>query len=258
MQIYLTASPPEEADAGRRGLPLAHAAYRIGPDSRLVRREMLMQTRGGLLVLSDREAPEVTAPETLAGDILRECGRRSYTGAVLDFTGDALPDRRIFAEALARTLSRNRRALFLPAAYAGCVPGASVLLGTALSGGNYTDYLREMAGRYGAGRIALDVERTAMDFTLPQPSGLGTPLTREALETLRKERGPSVFFSQDLCARYFTCPRGGSVHFILYDDADTLTRKLQIAAALGVGSAFLTYPELNDLLDRMYPRKGGQ
>ena len=97
-----------------------------------------------------------------------------------------------------------------------------------------------------------------MDFTLPQPSGLGTPLTREALETLRKERGPSVFFSQDLCARYFTCPRGGSVHFILYDDADTLTRKLQIAAALGVGSAFLTYPELNDLLDRMYPRKGGQ
>lgn len=45
------------------------------------------------------------------------------------------------------------------------------------------------------------------------------------------EESPSVFFSQDLCARYFTYTRNGETHFVLYDDADTLSQKLRTGAA---------------------------
>ena len=39
-------------------------------------------------------------------------------------------------EALSRVLARNKRRLFVPEAYGGQIPQASVLICTALSGGN--------------------------------------------------------------------------------------------------------------------------
>ena len=35
---------------------------------------------------------------------------------------------------------------------------------------------------------------------------------------------PSVFFSHELCAKYFTYQRDGRAHFVLFDDADTIRR----------------------------------
>ena len=74
MQIYLAASPSalQEASGYCRGL--AHAAYRIGPNSTLLRQSLLLQTRGGLLSVSDREAPFIDDPEALCAAVLRECG----------------------------------------------------------------------------------------------------------------------------------------------------------------------------------------
>ena len=85
MQIYLAASPSalQEASGYCRGL--AHAAYRIGPNPTLLRQSLLLQTRGGLLSVSDREAPFIDDPEALCAAVLRECGRRNYGGALLDF-----------------------------------------------------------------------------------------------------------------------------------------------------------------------------
>lgn len=62
-----------------------------------------------------------------------------------------------------------------------------------------------------------------------------------------ERESPAVFFSQELCARYFTYSRGGDTHFVLFDDADTLNQKLKVGASLGFSAAFLMWPEIRDL-----------
>jgi len=94
-----------------------------------------------------------------------------------------------------------------------------------------------------------------MEFSLPEPSGEGRPLTWEALRQLMAEEAPAVFFSGDLCARYFTYTRGGQTRFVLFDDAETLAQKLRLGGALGYRTAFLVYPEVADLLPELFRQK---
>ena len=233
MQIYLAVTPEETQQAREHCRNLAHVAYRIGPGSALLRQSLLLQTKGGLLSVSDRQAPFIDSPEDLRDAVLRECGRRGYSGVLLDFEEAPRRDRTAFVSALAPALSSSRRALFLPEGYAGAAPGA--------------------------GRLALDVQRLRMDFRLPARSGEGEPLTGEALAALMERENPAVFFSQDLCARYFTYNREGEAHFVLFDDADTLNQKLRLGVGMGFQAAFLMWPEVQDIAPRLFaPWRGGK
>lgn len=96
------------------------------------------------------------------------------------------------------------------------------------------------------------MERVAEDFFLPSPTGQGMPLTREELRQRLEERAPSVFFSSELCAHYFTyMSRQNGAHFVLFDDAGSIRKKLQVARNLGISSAVLAYPQVDDLLPEL-------
>ena len=74
-----------------------------------------------------------------------------------------------------------------------------------------------------------------------------------------ERESPAVFFSQDLCARYFTYNRNGEAHFVLFDDADTLNQKLRLGAGMGFYAAFFMWPEVRDIAPRLFgPWKGGK
>jgi len=254
----LAVTPEASQEAQRYCRNLAHVAYRIGPGSALLRQSLLLQTKGGLLTVSDHEAPFIDSPESLRDAVVRECGRRDYSGVLLDFEEAPRKDRAAFAAALAPALASSRRALYLPEGYA--VPGAAALICTAVSGGNFSQYLQEAAAQAGgAGRLALDVQRLRMDFRLPARTGEGRPLTGEALAALMERENPAVFFSQDLCARYFTYSRDGENHFVLFDDADTLGQKLRLGAGMGFAAAFFMWPEVRDIAPRLFgPWRGGK
>ena len=260
MQIYLAVTPEASQEAQNYCRNLAHVAYRIGPGSALLRQSLLLQTKGGLLSVSDHGAPFIDSPEALRDAVLRECGRRNYSGVLLDFEETPRRDRTAFVSALAPALSASRRTLYLPEGYAGAAPGAVVLLCTAVSGGSFSQYLQEaVAQAGGAGHLALDVQRLRMDFRLPARSGEGEPLTGEALDSLMEREHPAVFFSQDLCARYFTYSRGSESHFVLFDDADTLNQKLRLGAGMGFSAAFFMWPEVRDVAERLFaPWRGGK
>ena len=260
MQIYLAVTPEASQEAQSYCRNLAHVAYRVGPGSILLRQRLLLQTKGGLLSVSDRDAPFIDSPEDLRDAVLRECGRRGYSGVLLDFEEGPRRDRTAFVTALAPALSASRRTLYLPENYANAAPGAVVLLCTAVSGGSFSQYLQESVSKAGgAGRLALDVQRLRMDFRLPARTGEGEPLTGEALRKLMERESPSVFFSQDLCARYFTYSREGEAHFVLFDDADTLNQKLRLGAGMGFHAAFLMWPEVRDIAPRVFgPWRGGK
>lgn len=253
LQIFLAVTPDEAQAASQYKRTLAHVAYRIGPGSTLLRQNLLLQTRGGLLSVSDRDAPLIEDREALCAAVLRECGRRGYSGAVLDFEERPRRDRVLFAQRLGQVLSANRRTLYLPESYAEAAQNAAVLICTAISGGNFTERLREAAAqRGGGGRLALDVQRLRMDFRLPARSGQGEPLSQEALARLMEREAPAVFFSQDLCARYFTYCRNGEAHFVLFDDAGTMAQKVKTGSSLGFSAAFFMWPEVRDIAGELF------
>ena len=125
---------------------------------------------------------------------------------------------------------------------------------TALSGGSLQGRLEEACAAYGAQRLALDLERLMMDFPLPCPSGEGIRLSREELSI--RMQGRSVFYAEDLSARYFTYRRGGQTHFVLFDDAGTLRRKIEMGQALGIREGFVMLPEVEDLTGFLFTGEG--
>ena len=250
MQIYLAVTPGEYQSAAKYSRLFAHVAYRIGPESQLLRQSLLLQTHGGLLTLGDRDAPPISAPEALCAGILRECARRSYTGVLLDFEARPAADRKVFAAMLAQQLRKTRRTLYVPESCA--VSGAVPLICTALSGGSFPQRLQEAARQFGgAEHLGLDVQRLRMDFTLPAKSGEGRPLSADEFRALVEKESPAVFFSQELCARYFTYMQGQETHFVLFDDESTLRQKLKTGEAMGFSTAFFMWPEIRDIAPKL-------
>lgn len=252
MQIYLAATPDRLRDALSHTDRIAHMAYRVGGDGRLARQDLPMRVQGGLMLLGDRECGPIRDVQALCRDVWRECAGRNFAGVAADFERDLSQDRAAFLEAMGRILSRNGKQLFVPEAYGGSVPQASVLICTALSGGTLRARLEEAGQRFGLRRLALDLQRLRMSFPLPCPSGEGEPLTAEELQALLGQK--QTFYSTDLCAKYFTCNSGGESRFVLFDDADTLRRKIQLGRELGIGTGFLVYPETADLLTSLFPK----
>lgn len=223
-------------------------AYRIGPDASLLRQPLPNGLCGGLMGLMDQDAPPLSHPGTLANAILRECGRQRYIGVVLDFQEPVREDLRQLARCLGDCFSKSRLLLCGPASL-NEVPGLLPLVCSSISGGNLRAYLQEVSTRT-RGRFALDLQRLRMDFSLPAREGTGRPLTAQQFQTLWDRHQPTSFFSSDLGARYFSYQEGRTAHLVLYDDEDTLRRKLRMAAALNCPLALLMWPEVRDLMEK--------
>lgn len=217
-----------------RGLALLPAlnAYRVNPGARLSRACGPMPVGGGLLVVALAEGGEAGPWEPLCRQCVLECRSRGAAGVLLDwdrFTAAAFR----LARTLGRQLERAGLCLLVPEAYAGVTEGAGVLISTALSGGSLELRLREALERHGPERVVLALERMGEDYTLPAPAGRGQRLTPQALSQLRSRR-PCIYWSQDLCARYFTYQAHEGVHFVLFDDDAALQEKLALARRLGI------------------------
>ena len=252
MPLYLAAAPDRLAQVRSYAVSVAHAAYRIDPNGRLASLPLPQQLRGGLMMLSDRDCPDTFRPETLVRDILQECQRRGYGGAVLDFDGTPAAHTVRLLRQLEDGLGRQRRRLFVPERWGAYARQATVLICSALSGGTLRQRLEQAAVRFAPRPLALDCQRLMMDFLLPSPNGEGAPLAPDQLAQLRQ--GRTVYFSEDLCARYFTYRARTHTHFVLFDDADTLHRKLVLARELGIHDAFFMLPEVDDLLGELLDR----
>lgn len=255
MQLYLAVTPDKLREATRCTDRLAHVAYRVGRDGRLARRDLLARTRGGLMVLGDQDCGAIRDPAALCRDVWRECGNRGYGGVFADFEQPEPADRTAFLDALGRVLFRNGKSLFVPEAYGAQVVQATVLICTALSGGNLRQRLEESQRRFGRGRVAMDLQRLQMSFPLPCPTGEGDPLSRKQLAEMLERKQQSVFYSHDLCAKYFTFTDSGESRFVLFDDADTLRRKIRIGQELGISCGFFMYPEVEDLLPELFGQR---
>lgn len=224
-------------------------AYAVGQGGCLSRCGAADAPRGELMGLSDRCTGSLMRADALCRTIATECARRGFHGALADFDGTPCADRLPFLSRLARSLNAQGNHLYCPIIFP--AEGAVLLVGTAVSGGSLRTLLEGAVNRCGPGRLALDLERVQMDFPLPCPTGCGTPLTHGELLSLRTRYPASVYYSRELMAKYFTYTAEGGTHFVLFDDVETLRRKVRLAQELGIQKAFLMYPEVADLLPEL-------
>ena len=166
---------------------------------------------------------------------------------VCDFEAGRLPPLEETVAQLGKECKRRNWALLVPEHYASCSPHTQVMISSALSGGSLELRLEEAQQRFGRERVVLALQRTAEDFFLPSPTGSGRPLTQQQLHQLMEERSPSVFFSRELCARYFTyMSRDSGAHFVLFDDAQTMAKKVEIARQLSIPTILGAWSDLQD------------
>lgn len=245
IQYLLT--PPDCLSQSRSWkLPMAHMAFQLGPEGRLRQAALPEGKLGGLMLLGLPEEPaEGTDPRLGVRDILAACQARDFRGVVLDLEGPPTPYRASLIPALDEALARSRRGLFLPEPYANYSARAFLYLSSALSGGSLSRRLETAAEQYGADRLVLSLHRAREDFFLPATQGAGKPISQGELERRMAQLEPRVFFSQELCAHYFTyMSRETGAHFILFDDKTSLRKKREIAQKRGIQRFFWLYPEV--------------
>jgi hypothetical protein len=246
----ILAAPPEYIRrAAETHRPVAHMIYRIGRGYHLFRAQNAVIAGGGLMVVDTDGYTGGGPMAVLVSEILNECEKNAYTGIVLDI-GSASP-RPLAPLAGYLGLEARERGLdvFVPQSLADAGSGLIVLLPSALSGGTLHDHIADAQSLYGAERVALEIERVRMDFTLPAASGTGRALSENDLKLLMEQYNTRSFLSRDLCAYYFTYQDRKGTHIVLYDNAASIRRKLQVASALGVRHAFVFYPHVADIID---------
>lgn len=245
---FILATPPADfVTASSYQVPLAHMAYRVGCGPHLYRVHLPTASSGGYMMIDDFQFDGQGDPRNCCQQILRECVSRKFKGVICDFHYSQTPLSEL-VDLLAQQLYRNSIPLFLPEEYAPFSRYAYILIPTALSGGTLKDRIVEAQAQYGTSRVCLSITRSAEDFFLPSPSGRGVVLTYEQLQQKIDVLHPSIFFSQELCAHYFTYMNQSGGHFVLFDNANSIRQKYRMAQELHVPFALLSYPELQDLL----------
>ena len=251
-QFFLLSTPDRVHAASGHGLPLAHMVYRIGNGPQLLRAQGSALPQGGLMVIGEEHFDGMGDASNFCQDVVRECVSRRFRGIVLDLDSKPTSSISHIISFLSTQAKKRSWSFYLPQAYSNYGEHANLMVSTAISGGTLQHRLEELVKRYGADRVTLCLERSAEDFFLPAPSGSGRPLSRDALQKRIKELSPSIFFSHELCAHYFTyMSRDSRAHFVLFDDVGSIRKKVSMAENLGIRQFFLLYSQMEDLLPEL-------
>lgn len=245
--IYLCAAPGDLPSPHSFFPQVAHAACRL-ESSGLFHIDPIVPAKDDLLLLTAAEPFFLRDPPLFFKQLKDICAKHGLHGIVADLSPPVTEDKRRFLSLLARELSTSPYRLFVPEEYGNISPGTVVIICTAMSGGLFKARLEEAITRFGRDRLALDLQRLIMDFTIPAPTGNGTPMNSAQLKSLMSLLRPAVFFSHELCAKYFTCRRQERHHLILFDDVSTLMEKIRIGKELGISRFLFSYPDISDIL----------
>ena len=186
-------------------------------------------------------------------EMVRECQARGFTGILFDAESPPSPAFSRIISILSEETVRRGWSFYLPEAYSNYSDSARILVSSAISGGSLRQRLSSALERYGPQRITLCIDRSAEDFFLPAPSGSGKPLSREELQQKIKLVSPSIFFSNELCAHYFTyMDRSSAAHFVLFDDVGSIRKKIDLAEQVGIRRFLLFYHYIDDILPELF------
>jgi hypothetical protein len=247
--MILVTPPDRMRAASAYGLPIAHMAYRLGNGSHLYRANFPAMPQGGLMMINEDQFDGQGDIGIFCREVLRECTAKKFSGVVFDVESPPTPALTRIISTLSEQTARRGWSFYLPESYTNYSKTAKIMISSALSGGTLQQRLKDAADHYGSDRIVLCIDRSAEDFYLPAPKGAGNPLSRDELKKRIESLAPSVFFSNELCAHYFTyMSRESGAHFILFDDLGSIRKKISVAQEVGIQRFFLFYSQMDDIL----------
>ena len=241
--IFLSA-PPEEASRVPANYPLSIMAYRIGRGFHLYR-TIIPNIKAQIMDIDFTGFTGYGPHQLLISEIMRECAYCGYSGISLGIASKPEHPISAFCSLLCETCSRYNITVYLPEMLASCCNSGVVLIPGQNTYGTYDEYLDRMCSKYGASRLALELERVYSDFVLPSPSAVGSILSQQRFCELCN--GPS-FYSPELCSQYSSYISSGKVHLVLWDDADSLNDKISHAKRFGIQTGFLYFPHVRDIV----------
>ena len=245
--IYLCAAPKELSPARQAFPHIAHAACHIDQSGRLHTSLPDTCAKEDLLLLSAEELCPFPDPARLCRMLKELCLHHGLSGIVADLPSPVTREKLRFLSLLQQECASSCH-LFIPEEFAPHLADSTAIVCAAMSGGIFTKRLEEALQHFPSHRPALDLQRTTMDFPIPAPGGTGTPLSLREFKEIFSSHRPAVFFSRELCAKYFTYRRNGQLRLVLFDDISTLLEKIRIGKRMGISHFFLSYPELTDIL----------
>ena len=246
--LILTAPPDSWQAAAANGLPVAHIAYRIGSGGHLLRAQLPLGLRGGLMAVGDAEFDGTGDVSLFCREVVRECASRRFDGVLCDFEKADVKFLRQAVSSLSPLLRQRGWKLYVTWDYGDASDYACVLFPSALCAGSFEEALGAAVKRYSPDRVALAAELMAREFPLPAAGGDGTPLDREALSAAIRRLSPAVYFDRRLCSHYFTYMTRAGARYVVFDDGGSLQKKVALAQSLGVSTVFVPYPAMESLL----------
>ncbi|MDO4286825.1 MAG: hypothetical protein Q4C40_03785 [Eubacteriales bacterium] len=239
----IAATGTDAVHAREAGFTCLHLCSRLSADGTFSLLSHPASSRGDFLGIADSNSVPKKC-QSFAFDAVSAAESRGCTGIMADFERPLLQD---LTRALDRETQRSGLQLLIPLALAEYAPHACVIADTAVSGGSLEDRFSELLQRFGTEKLAAQLVCSCADFPLPCANPEGTALTREEFHSLLNRTGATVFFSRELCAKYFTYSSGDQAHFVLFDDADTLRAKVRILTRLGVNRLLVIYPDAKEM-----------
>lgn len=244
-QIILVSSASQSAAAAQTGKPLLRFGLALDASGVLQRTIAHTRSADDILCLSDFGVSAPISRDTVQR-LLQEA---AYCGGIFaDFERNS-----IYLDDFLKELDTACRAaslsLFVPYTKISCAPNAFAVVPGAASGGSLQEELEQGMQKH-HGRIAVSFQALRRRFILPSADPNGEELTQEELSTALKKSGAHSFFSQELCANYFTYMEGSSGVFVLYDTDESLQMRLQLIRDIGVPYIFAEWPDCEALFSR--------
>ena len=245
IKIFLFASPHEASDVFKITRNCTFFSYFIDKEGLFRRKNTPFGNTSRLMYVSDYGTASCADADfqKLAADIARECRIRRFSWVFFDFE---TPQSALLLSYASQFIRSPGFTIFVPRMFAGNTSGAKTVISSSISGGSFSQMLRDAVSAYGCENICLDVSLTRKDFTMPSYMPEGRDISDRELCEITEKHSPSVFFSKDLCSKYFTYSENGEHHFVLFDDADTARAKLDIAEQMGIPYAFLLYSDFKE------------
>lgn len=247
--LILVCAGADTARAALVGRPLLDLCLGLSAQGALTRVKLSPQTAPFYLGIRDAGAAAASCnPNAIADALIYECDRLNASGVFADFeTGSSAVHK--LCMALDERLHEQGIPFFVPSARADDVKHAVLTFATAISGGSLLGMFEEAQNTYGSARVAGLLQPVCADFCLPSGASEGTPLNDAERKALLSQKSTQVFFSRDLCAKYFTyMDEENQGHFVMFDDDSTLENKLTALTNIGVQYLFALYPDLRGLL----------
>lgn len=237
---WIIAAAGQDAVRTRQaGYTCLHLCARISDEGKFSLLSHPSSSRGDFLGIADSGGIPRQC-RTFAAEAVSAAQSRGCIGIMADFERPLLHE---LANALDEQAYQYGLQFLIPLPLAEYAPHAQIIADTAISGGSLETRFSELAERFGQERIAAQLVCSCADFLLPSSNPNGTPLSPDDFNELLQRTGSTIFFSRELCAKYFTYSAQSQAHFVLFDDADTLRTKARILHHIGIECLLAVYPD---------------